>query len=708
MFNSFSRWLVCILAVTFAVPVAIAARKKGPAPPPRTDKIRVLIVTGGHGFDRDEFAKIFDGHPDIDWKEVQHPNAAEWFAPPKADQYDVMVWYDMLTKTTEKLRNNLPTLMKKGKPLVALHHCLANFQDWDEVINILGGRYNIKAKDGSSKSSAHHNLKVSVKIADPKHPITKFIKDFDTIDETYLDYEILPGVKPLLTTDNPKSNKVIGWTHKYGNSPVVYIQLGHGPQTYQNPSYRRVVVQAIRWAAGKLPDPSEEGFVTIFNGKNLDGWKPVGNVKGFEVTEAGAIRSVFGRGYGWLRYDKKQFSDFILRLEWKVSKRGNSGVFIRAAESNIPWVEGSEIQISNRPRDIAHCTGSVYGVAAVDPRPDESAEVWHEFEIQCNGPKVKVFADNIPIVDVDGWSLPALGIKPLKGYIGLQDAHEPGWIEFRNVRIKELPAYKLEKPIWRLSMMAYTFRKFTLYEAIEKTKALGLRHLEAYPWQKLSPENPNVNVDYQMPRELKNELKAKLSGAGIKLINYYGLVKVGNNPARIRKEFKFAKEMGIETIVAEPDAKVFDLLEKLAEEFGINIAIHNHPRKLGDPSYTYWDPSEVMKLIGNRSKRLGFCADTGHWVRSGLDPVEALKTCKGRVLTLHLKDLNKKSPKAHDVPWGTGVTDVEAVMKELRNQEFSGVFSLEYEHNPENPMPDVKKCIKYFNKVAESMDVINF
>jgi len=472
MFKLFVRLNVLLLAAACITPTASAAGKKGPKPPPRSNPIRALIVTGGHPFKRAEFFKIFDGHPDIVWQEVQHPKAAEWFSPDKADEYDVMVWYDLQGKSTEAIRNNLTALFKKGKPLVALHHCNGDYADWDESLKIIGARYNFHKKGEISKSSYYPRQKISVKIADPKHPVTRFMKDFELNDETYKDIQFAPGIQPLLTTDHANSDKVIAWTHTYSNSPVVGIQPGHGPSCYQNENYRRLVIQSIRWLAGRLPDPSEEGFVPLFNGKNFDGWTIMGKPQGFSVTPEGTIRSTFGKWGGWMRTNK-EYSDFILRVEWKVAKRSNSGVFIRASKNTSrPWEDGSEIQISNRPRDIAHCTGSVYGVAAVDPRPDESYGVWHEFEIQCNGPKVKVFADNIPIVDVDGWQLPALGVKPLKGYIGLQDAHEPGWVEFRNIRVKELPPYKCDKLIWRLGIQAYTFRKFTLFEAIEKAKAL--------------------------------------------------------------------------------------------------------------------------------------------------------------------------------------------------------------------------------------------
>lgn len=436
-----STWVrgVCVaLAIGCIAPASLAREEGEAAPAPeRKNKLRLLIITGGHEFEREEFFQVFSGHPDIVWKEVVQPESANWFAPDKADQYDAMLWYDMYSNISEEQKRNLVALLEKGKPLVVMHHALADYQGWPEGLKIIGGRYYISPQGDEPHSTFRHDVDFKVHIVDPKHPITRFMKDFDIHDETYNHFQVLPEMKPLLTTDHPTSGKVIAWTHRYGKSPVCYIELGHDSKAYQNPNFRRLTIQAIRWVAGRLPDPSEEGFKPLFNGKDLKGWDIVGNPAAYVVKD-GVLRSESGKDGQWLRTDR-EYADFILRLEWRVSKDGNSGVFIRAAKDGYPWETGSEIQISNEPRNNAHCTGSLYGSVSVDPRPDETPEVWHEFEVQCRGPKITVFADNIPVVDADANTIPALKARPLKGYIGLQDSHnQTGWIEFRNVRIKEL------------------------------------------------------------------------------------------------------------------------------------------------------------------------------------------------------------------------------------------------------------------------------
>jgi sugar phosphate isomerase/epimerase len=250
---------------------------------------------------------------------------------------------------------------------------------------------------------------------------------------------------------------------------------------------------------------------------------------------------------------------------------------------------------------------------------------------------------------------------------------------------------------WRLGMQAYSFNRFTFYEAIDKTKALGMRYIEGYPGQSLSKEKPDIKADHNMSPEIRKEVLAKLRESGVKLVTY-GVVGLSNNEAECRKVFDFAKDMGIETIVSEPPEDAFDLVDKLCKEYQINVAIHNHPK----PSY-YWDPDTVLKVCQGRSPRIGACADTGHWMRSGVNPLEALKKLKGRIISLHFKDLNKVGEGAHDVIWGTGAGDAKALLAELARQDFKGVFSIEYEYNWLNSMPEIKKSVEFFRKVAAEL-----
>ena len=185
--------------------------------------------------------------------------------------------------------------------------------------------------------------------------------------------------------------------------------------------------------------------------------------------------------------------------------------------------------------------------------------------------------------------------------------------------------------------------------------------------------------------------------------------------------------MGLKQFATEPDPKFIPLVSKLADEYQINIAIHNHPR----PS-RYWSPDTLIKYTSGYSKRLGSCADIGHWVRSGLDPVQMMKKLEGRIFELHMKDLHEKPsaeytafqmnrpapgaapppqgaprPQApegpHDVPWGKGISNIKAVLEELKRQGFKGPIFAEYEYNWMNNAPEIAESIQYVKEVVKTM-----
>ena len=250
---------------------------------------------------------------------------------------------------------------------------------------------------------------------------------------------------------------------------------------------------------------------------------------------------------------------------------------------------------------------------------------------------------------------------------------------------------------WRLGCQAYSFNRFSFFEAIDKVASLGLHCIEAYNGQLLSVELGDATFGPDMSAEMKAAVKVKLYDSDVRLLNY-GVVGLSADEAASRKVFDFAREMGIETICAEPPEEAFDLIEKLADEYAINVAIHNHPK----PSH-YWNPEKILEVTEGRSRRIGACADTGHWMRSGIDPVDALKKLEGRIVSFHFKDLNDYGPEAHDVPWGTGKGNVRAILTEVKRQGLSPVFSIEYEHNWQNSLPEIAESVAYFNKVAEEL-----
>jgi sugar phosphate isomerase/epimerase len=250
---------------------------------------------------------------------------------------------------------------------------------------------------------------------------------------------------------------------------------------------------------------------------------------------------------------------------------------------------------------------------------------------------------------------------------------------------------------WELAVHSYTFRKFSIFEAIDKTAALGLHYMSISGTVSLDGTNPitTVNLSEKDQQAIKDRLKAD----GItKLVNM-GVVQLPPDEAKSRKVFEFAKNMGIDTLVAEPEPAALDIVEKLCKEYNIKVAIHDHPKGHS----IYWNHDFVLAAIKGRTPLMGACADVGHWMRSGLDPLECLKKLDGHVICLHFKDLNEMGMNAHDVPWGTGVGQTKALMEELKRQNFHGAFCVEYEYHWETSQPEIAQCVQFFNQTCDEL-----
>jgi sugar phosphate isomerase/epimerase len=255
-----------------------------------------------------------------------------------------------------------------------------------------------------------------------------------------------------------------------------------------------------------------------------------------------------------------------------------------------------------------------------------------------------------------------------------------------------------EKLGWLLSVNTYTFNRFTVFEGLEKIAALGLKYAEIGPGR-LSKDDAAV-VSEVMPEAARKTLQKKAGDLGVKIITYSSW-DTFKDPDYARKAFEFAKEMGVENFYFETSADKLAWVDKLCEEYKINVAIHNHPKDA-----PYWSPEKVLKAIEGRSKYIGALADTGHWKRSGLNPVECLKKLEGHIICFHFKDLIKEGNEYHDVPWGTGVCDVKGMLAEIHRQGLKAPFSFEYEYRWDDnaaQMREMAQSVVYFDKLAAEL-----
>ena len=277
---------------------------------------------------------------------------------------------------------------------------------------------------------------------------------------------------------------------------------------------------------------------------------------------------------------------------------------------------------------------------------------------------------------------------------------------------------------WKLGTQAYSFRMFTFEEALNKADSIGIKYVQGFPNQKIGAGIEGT-MDYHMPASKRDSVLQLLKSKDITILSYGVVTPKTENDWK--KLFEFAKGMGLKQFASEPDPKFMSLVSTLADQYKVYVAIHNHPR----PS-RYWSPDTLIKYTAGYSKRLGACADIGHWVRSGLDPVQMMKKLQGRIFELHMKDLHEKPsaeytafqmsrpapgqggqvqgtnrprPPAgpHDVPWGTGISNIKGVLQELKRQHFKGPIFAEYEYNWMNNAPDIAQSLKYVKEAVKKL-----
>ena len=252
-----------------------------------------------------------------------------------------------------------------------------------------------------------------------------------------------------------------------------------------------------------------------------------------------------------------------------------------------------------------------------------------------------------------------------------------------------IPA-ELSQDGWFIGAQAYTFNRFTAFEAIAKTKEAGGNVIEFYPGQTLRPGS-KIQVGHTMSDAAIAELLAECNRLGVRPVNY-GVV-AAKDAAEVRKIMEFAKKLSLYAVSTESAERVADW-ESAAKEFDIKVAFHQHPGSMSNPNYKVWNPLYILGVIESRDARLGACADLGHWAASGLKPIECVRILRGRIISVHLKD-KATTGNAPVVVAGKGIVDVGACLDELRKQGFNGNISVEHENEWDNNVPQVRDSIEF-------------
>lgn len=248
-----------------------------------------------------------------------------------------------------------------------------------------------------------------------------------------------------------------------------------------------------------------------------------------------------------------------------------------------------------------------------------------------------------------------------------------------------------------LGVQSYTFRNFDLDPALKRMQELGIKYAEFY-----SKHIPPDSSPDKVKEILKLCKEYDVTPVG------FGVQRFTSDHAANQRIFAFGKTLGIKYLSADPNPDAFDSLDKLCEEYKIAIAIHPHGPSGKGGLHRWYSAEVIMKAVKDHHKLIGSCLDTGHLIRAAqlgekLDPAQQVRVMGDRNFGMHLKDHDNK--RKEDVVFGSpeGSLDVAAVLKALRDVKFQGAIAIEYEANPKDPSPDMKKCVEYVRATAKKL-----
>jgi sugar phosphate isomerase/epimerase len=241
----------------------------------------------------------------------------------------------------------------------------------------------------------------------------------------------------------------------------------------------------------------------------------------------------------------------------------------------------------------------------------------------------------------------------------------------------------------RLGVASYSLRNFPRQQAIEMTRSLGIHYINF----------KSVHLAYDAPPEEFARARAELSAAGLELVGGGMITFETDTDEGVRKYFDYARAAGMPTIVFTSKAAVLARIEKFARQYDIKAAIHNHGPE--DPNFP--SPYDALNAVKGMDPRMGLCIDLGHTVRAGTDPVRAIADAGPRLLDMHAKDLRDFKLVDSQCVVGEGKIAIAEVFRQLQAIRFSGYVNLEYEIEPDNPLPGMKQSFSYMRGVLSGL-----
>lgn len=250
---------------------------------------------------------------------------------------------------------------------------------------------------------------------------------------------------------------------------------------------------------------------------------------------------------------------------------------------------------------------------------------------------------------------------------------------------------------WKFGIALWTFHTVSFSRALEMVDSAGVKYIEPNNFTKTLPELNDSSLMQLSPAGVQ-KLKSLIAKRGLQCKSVY--LAGGHDINSWKRQFESARQLGVEFVTTEPPLDMWDSIDSLAGVYGIKVAIHEHWRDMSH----YWDPDTTLLALKGHPN-FGVCADLGHWPKSGINPLDAIKKLHGHIIAVHLKDIAAyNDPKLVDVPVGTGVVDFPAIFSDLKKQGFKGYIYIERDatDQPSN-LPSVIKEINYYHQQVNKL-----
>ncbi|HEU4996981.1 MAG TPA: sugar phosphate isomerase/epimerase [Gemmatimonadaceae bacterium] len=238
---------------------------------------------------------------------------------------------------------------------------------------------------------------------------------------------------------------------------------------------------------------------------------------------------------------------------------------------------------------------------------------------------------------------------------------------------------------FRLGVASYSLRNLPLDKAIEAVKALDTPYINL----------KSFHAPYELPAAQLTAIRKRVEAAGLQIVGGGTITFDVNTDDGVRRYFDYARSLGMPLIVGTCHPDMLPRVESFARSYDIRVAIHNH----GPEDQHYPSPYEVLQRVKAMDSRMGLCVDIGHTVRTGADVVKAIADAGPRLLDMHAKDLRDLKDVNSQCIVGQGAIPIPAIFRQLQAMRYTGCVNLEYEIEPDDPLPGMAQSFAYMRKV---------